>query len=190
MTTGHRSAEDAGDVVVRPVADADMEAVLAIYAEGLATRNATFETELPTAAELRARWLPDLAWVAEVDGTVVGWTAVVPTSTRECYAGVGETSVYVAESARGRGVGHGAAAHPGHRGRRRRDVDAADLDLPREPRQPGAAPARPATGPSRSGPGSRGSTACGATRCCSSGGATSCERSGHSHSMVPGGFDW
>ncbi len=93
------------DVVVRPVTDPDMEAVLAIYAEGLATRNATFETELPTAAELRARWLPDLAWVAEIDEAVVGWTAVVPTSTRECYAGVGETSVYVAESARGRGVG-------------------------------------------------------------------------------------
>ena len=93
------------DVAVRPVADADMEAVLAIYAEGLATRNATFETELPSAAELRAKWLPDLAWVAEVDGTVVGWTAVVPTSTRGCYSGVGETSVYVAESARGRGVG-------------------------------------------------------------------------------------
>jgi L-amino acid N-acyltransferase YncA len=90
---------------VRPVADGDMDAVLAIYAEGLATRTATFETTVPTAAGMRARWLPGLAWVAEVDGTVVGWTAVTPTSTRECYAGVGETSVYVAEAARGRGVG-------------------------------------------------------------------------------------
>ena len=93
------------DVAVRPVEDADMEAVLAIYAEGLATRNATFETELPTAPELRAKWLPGLAWVAELDGTVVGWTAVVPTSTRACYAGVGETSVYVTGAAQGRGVG-------------------------------------------------------------------------------------
>ncbi|KRF34998.1 helix-turn-helix domain-containing GNAT family N-acetyltransferase [Nocardioides sp. Soil805] len=93
------------DVTTRPVTDGDMEAVLAIYAEGLATRNATFETTVPTAGEMAARWLPGLAWVAEVDGEVVGWTAVSPVSARECYAGVGESSVYVAGSARGRGVG-------------------------------------------------------------------------------------
>jgi L-amino acid N-acyltransferase YncA/DNA-binding transcriptional ArsR family regulator len=93
------------DVAVRQVTDDDLPRVLDIYAEGLATRNATFETAVPTARELRARWLPDLAWVAELDGEVVGWTAVTPTSTRECYAGVGETSVYVTEPARGRGVG-------------------------------------------------------------------------------------
>ena len=79
--------------------------MLAIYAEGLATRNATFETVVPSADELRARWLPDLAWVAEIDDEVVGWTAVTPVSARACYSGVGETSVYVAAAARGRGVG-------------------------------------------------------------------------------------
>jgi L-amino acid N-acyltransferase YncA/DNA-binding transcriptional ArsR family regulator len=93
------------DVVTRPAVEADLPAVLAIYAEGLATRNATFETSVPTAEEMRSRWLPGLAWVAEVDGEVVGWTAITPVSSRECYAGVGESSVYVAESARGRGVG-------------------------------------------------------------------------------------
>lgn len=93
------------DVTTRPVTEDDMQTVVAIYAEGLATRNATFETKTPTAKQLRSRWLPDLAWVAELDGQVVGWTAVTPTSTRDCYAGVGETSVYVTEAARGRGVG-------------------------------------------------------------------------------------
>lgn len=93
------------DVTVRPVAADDMATVLDIYAEGLATRNATFETTVPTATELRSRWLPDLAWVAELEGRVVGWTAVTAASTRECYAGVGETSVYVAGAAQGRGVG-------------------------------------------------------------------------------------
>jgi L-amino acid N-acyltransferase YncA/DNA-binding transcriptional ArsR family regulator len=93
------------DVTTRPVTEDDMAAVLSIYAEGLATRNATFETKVPTAKQLRAKWLPGMAWVAELDGAVVGWTAVMPVSTRECYAGVGETSAYVTEDARGRGVG-------------------------------------------------------------------------------------
>jgi L-amino acid N-acyltransferase YncA/DNA-binding transcriptional ArsR family regulator len=93
------------DVTVRPVEDRDMAAVLEIYAEGLATRNATFETQVPTTRQMRATWLPGLAWVAESGGAVVGWSAVTPVSDRDCYAGVGETSVYVAEAARGRGVG-------------------------------------------------------------------------------------
>lgn len=92
-------------VATRTVTDDDLPTILAIYAEGLATRNATFETEVPPADTLRAKWIPGLAWVAELDGEVVGWTAVTPVSSRECYSGVGETSVYVAETARGRGVG-------------------------------------------------------------------------------------
>jgi L-amino acid N-acyltransferase YncA/DNA-binding transcriptional ArsR family regulator len=93
------------DVTTRPVTDDDLPAVLAIYEQGLATRNATFETRLPTAKQLRSRWIPAMAWVAELGGDVVGWTAVTQVSGRDCYAGVGETSVYVAEAARGRGVG-------------------------------------------------------------------------------------
>ena len=83
----------------------DLAVVRDIYAEGVATRNATFETEVPTAKALVAKWLPDHRWVAELDGRVVGWTAISPVSSRPCYAGVGETSVYVAATARGRGVG-------------------------------------------------------------------------------------
>jgi len=93
------------EVATRPLLEDDMPAVLAIYAEGIATRNATFETTLPTARQLSAKWIPALAWVAELDDVVVGWTAVMPVSTHECYAGVGETSVYVSQAARGRGVG-------------------------------------------------------------------------------------
>jgi L-amino acid N-acyltransferase YncA/DNA-binding transcriptional ArsR family regulator len=93
------------DVTLRATEPSDMPAVLDIYAQGLATRNATFETELPTADQLRERWLPGHAWVAEVDGRVAGWTAITATSSRACYAGVGESSVYVAESLRGRGIG-------------------------------------------------------------------------------------
>lgn len=93
------------DVTTRPTTDADLPAILDIYAEGIATRDATFETQVPSADQMRARWLPGASWVAELDGQVVGWTAITPVSSRECYAGVGESSVYVAEAARGRGVG-------------------------------------------------------------------------------------
>jgi L-amino acid N-acyltransferase YncA len=93
------------DVTTREMTDADLEVVRDIYAEGLATRNATFETEVPTARKLAGKWLPGHKWVAELDGALVGWAAAARVSDRECYAGVAETSVYVTESARGRGVG-------------------------------------------------------------------------------------
>jgi L-amino acid N-acyltransferase YncA len=93
------------DVTTRAMGDADLEVVREIYVEGIATRNATFETQAPPAGELVAKWLPGHRWVAELDGAVVGWAAASPVSTRPCYSGVAETSVYVAEAARGRGVG-------------------------------------------------------------------------------------
>lgn len=94
-----------GDVSVRAMRPADFEAVCRIYGEGIATGDATFDTEVPDAATLDARWLPDHRWVAEIDGEVTGWAAAAPTSSRAVYAGVAETSVYVSETARGRGVG-------------------------------------------------------------------------------------
>ena len=97
------------DVTTRAMTDADLPVVREIYAEGIATRNATFETVVPPAEELAGKWLAGHRWVAEIveDGrpVVVGWTAVSPVSSRDCYAGVVETSVYVTERARGRGVG-------------------------------------------------------------------------------------
>ena len=77
----------------------------AVFAEGIATGLATFETEVPGWDEWDASHLPDHRFVAELDGEVVGWIAVVPYSRRAVYRGVGEESVYVAERARGSGVG-------------------------------------------------------------------------------------
>ena len=86
---------------------ADWAAVASIYAEGIATRNATFETEVPSWEDWDGTHLSSLRLVAELDGEIVGWAAVSAVSDRCCYAGVAENSVYVAESARGRGVGTG-----------------------------------------------------------------------------------
>ena len=93
------------DVHTRAMTDADRPRVREIYAEGIATRNATFETEVPALADLGRSWLPGHRWVAERDGVVVGWTTLSPVSTRACYAGVAENALYVASEARGTGVG-------------------------------------------------------------------------------------
>ncbi|HRD59695.1 MAG TPA: metalloregulator ArsR/SmtB family transcription factor [Nocardioides sp.] len=92
-------------VTTRAMADDDLPIVREIYAQGIATRNATFETEVPGVAQLGASWLPDHRWVAQVDGRVVGWAAATRVSDRACYAGVAETSVYVADGVRGQGIG-------------------------------------------------------------------------------------
>ena len=97
---------------------ADWPAVAAVYAAGIATGDATFETEVPDQAVLDA-WLPGHRWVAETDGRIAGWAAAKRVSDREVYRGVAETSLYVGDGFRGRGVGK-ALAH--------RQVTAADTD--------------------------------------------------------------
>jgi L-amino acid N-acyltransferase YncA len=92
-------------VEIRRMAPEDWPAVEAIYAAGIATGDATFETAPPTWEEFDTGRLPDHRLVATEGGEIVGWAALSPTSTRACYAGVVEHSVYVAEPARGRGVG-------------------------------------------------------------------------------------
>jgi len=90
---------------VRPLLEADWPAVAAIYAEGIATRLATFETEMPRWEDWDAAHLAGHRIVAELGGEVAGWVALTPYSRREVYRGVADESVYVAERARGRGVG-------------------------------------------------------------------------------------
>ena len=80
-------------------------AVERIYAEGLATGNASFETETPSWEGFQAGHLPGHLLVALDAGAVVGWAVLSPVSDRCAYQGVAEDSVYVAEPARGRGVG-------------------------------------------------------------------------------------
>jgi L-amino acid N-acyltransferase YncA len=95
------------EVRIEPLRPADWPAVAAIYAAGIATGNATFETDVPSWERWNASHLPDHRLVARYgrDGEVAAWAALAPVSDRCAYAGVAENSIYVAESARGRGVG-------------------------------------------------------------------------------------
>jgi L-amino acid N-acyltransferase YncA len=90
---------------IRAMEPSDWPAVRTIYEQGIATKQATFESTPPSWEEWDAGHLVDLRLVAEDDDRVVGWAALSPVSRRACYAGVAEGSVYVAEEARSRGVG-------------------------------------------------------------------------------------
>ena len=84
---------------------AEKEHVLRIYVEGIATGQATFETEAPSWEEWDGGHLPFARLVAVSDGGVKGWAALSPVSRRAVYCGVTEVSVYVDRDWRGQGVG-------------------------------------------------------------------------------------
>ena len=90
---------------IRNLRPGDWPEVARIFRAGIATGNATFETDVPSWEAWDAAHLAEHRLVAKRDGRVVGWIALVPVSPRECYAGVAEVSAYVDEEARGEGVG-------------------------------------------------------------------------------------
>jgi phosphinothricin acetyltransferase len=91
---------------VRGLGPLDWPEVARIYDDGLRTGNATFETQAPSWEEWDAGHSA-IRLVAELDGKIAGWAALRPASSRDCYRGVAENSVYVASWAQGKGVGRG-----------------------------------------------------------------------------------
>jgi L-amino acid N-acyltransferase YncA len=83
----------------------DWPAVAEIYWDGMRDGLATFETEVPSWEAWDAAHFAEHRLVAEWLGEIVGWAALSPASTRRCYAGVAENSVYVARHAQGLGIG-------------------------------------------------------------------------------------
>jgi L-amino acid N-acyltransferase YncA len=90
-------------VTIDALRPADWPAVRAIYEDGLDI--GTFDELVPTWEEWDQGHLIWPRLVAREDGAVVGWAALAPYSDRSCYRGVAENSIYIARSARGRGVG-------------------------------------------------------------------------------------
>jgi len=90
----------------RPATPTDAAAIARIYNEGIADRVATFETRLRSAEEIRA-WFDGVhpMVVVEEDGEVIAFAATSTYRSRECYAGIAETSLYVARAVRRRGAG-------------------------------------------------------------------------------------
>ena len=107
----------AAKVRIEPMTPADWPAVRRIYAAGIATGNATFETAAPDWDAWHRSHLPQCRLVARPAGddtlasdtmggdTVLAWAALSPVSARACYAGIAEHSVYVDATRRGQGIG-------------------------------------------------------------------------------------
>jgi phosphinothricin acetyltransferase len=92
-------------VSIEPLGREHWPDVARIYADGIATGEATFETDVPTWERWDASHLAEHRFVAVSGGAVVGFAAVSSVSDRCVYEGVVENSVYVAEAARGAGIG-------------------------------------------------------------------------------------
>ena len=92
-------------MTLRSLAPSDWAEVSAIYRQGIATGNATFETEPPDWTTWDKAHMDACRLLAAEGDAVLGWAALTPVSSRCVYQGVAEVSVYVAEGARGRGVG-------------------------------------------------------------------------------------
>ena len=93
------------EFVLEPMGPADWESVRAIYREGIATGDATFEQSAPEWEQWDEGHLRACRLVARSGGEVIGWAALSPASRRRVYRGVAEVSVYVSGQARRKGVG-------------------------------------------------------------------------------------
>src|SRR5579864_3839280 len=85
----------------------DWPAVENIYRRGIATENATFETESPDWENWNAKHHVHSRLVARNEQRMLGWAALSPVSARRVYAGVAEVSIDIAEAAGGKGIGKG-----------------------------------------------------------------------------------
>jgi L-amino acid N-acyltransferase YncA len=92
-------------VTIEPMGAVHWPDVRAIYLEGIATGNATFETSAPDWERWDTAHLPTCRLVANSLGSILGWAALSRASPRQVYSEVAEISVYVAASARGKGIG-------------------------------------------------------------------------------------
>lgn len=91
--------------MIREMVNQDSIRVLQIYKMGLDTRNATFETTVPTWDEWDSKHLMHSRFVYIENETILGWVALSPTSTRLVYKGVAELSIYIDTKSLGKGIG-------------------------------------------------------------------------------------
>ncbi|MBL0389134.1 N-acetyltransferase [Tumebacillus sp. ITR2] len=96
-------------MIIRLAQEQDLPAILRIYNQGIEDRIATLETEVKDDSYMQnwfAQREPRYAVLVACAGEqIVGWASINPYNKRFAYYGVGELSVYIDRTHRGRGVG-------------------------------------------------------------------------------------
>jgi L-amino acid N-acyltransferase YncA len=90
---------------IQPMQASQATILLDIYRQGIASGMATFETTVPEWDVFDTKYLAHSRLMAVEEGEVVGWAALLPVSNRDCYHGVAEVSVYVAQAHQRKGIG-------------------------------------------------------------------------------------
>lgn len=92
-------------ITTEPMLASQASILLDIYRQGILSGMATFETQVPDWAGFDAKYLPHSRIIAKESDEITGWAALSPVSTRDCYHGVAEVSVYVAQAHQRKGIG-------------------------------------------------------------------------------------
>ncbi len=92
-------------MIISELNDTHYNSVKDIYLQGIATGQATFQTEAPTWEDWNKGHLQHSRYIASENNTVLGWAALTPVSGRCVYAGVAEVSIYIQANNRGKGIG-------------------------------------------------------------------------------------
>ncbi len=90
---------------IRPMEPYDWPRVSEIYRLGLEAGNCTFERTCPSYEHWDKAHLQVGRLVYELDGKILGWIVLSPTSARACYRGVVELSIYIDPAYQRRGIG-------------------------------------------------------------------------------------
>lgn len=98
-------------IEIRNMIPQDWEEVARIYSQGLEEGKSTFQTACPSFEEWDASHIKECRFILEVDGSIAGWAALSPTSSRAVYRGVVEVSIYLDSKFRSLGLGTVLLSH-------------------------------------------------------------------------------
>lgn len=99
------------EVIIRNMLETDFDQMMKIYEQSLEKGDVTFQTKQPTYEEWDNGHVKECRYVAEVNGKVVGYTMIAPTSKREAYKGVVELSIFVDKEVLHQGIGYKLLNH-------------------------------------------------------------------------------